>query len=348
MAEIKFAEWTADHQLRQGSFKGLRRDKNPKDIRQETADEDREDNETLSPSAVKKTESLVEANTNGIIIEGIKISNPDKVIFADSEITKLDVIRYYAQVAERMLPYVSHRILSIVRCPKGIAQACFYKKHPVPGSKGIVTIPISTGSGEQEDYFYIEAPTGLIAEAQMGTLEFHIWGSRVEHLEEPDLMVFDLDPDEGMDLSRVRQGVRDVKNILAELSLKSYLKTSGGKGYHVVVPLKPAVTWERFHDFARRVAEVMEQKWPDRYTSNVRKAKRTNKIFIDWIRNGRGATSIAPYSLRARNGAGVSMPIPWAELDTVAPDDVNMAEALRRIGGSDPWQDFFRNNQQLK
>jgi bifunctional non-homologous end joining protein LigD len=247
-----------------------------------------------------------------------------------------------------MLAYVSRRILSIVRCPKGISQTCFYKKHPGPGSKGIVTIPISTGDGEIEDYFYIENPSGLIAEAQMGTLEFHIWGSRVDELEKPDLMVFDLDPDEGMDLSRVRQGVREVKNILAELSLNSYLKTSGGKGYHVVVPLKPAVAWDRFHDFARRVAEVMEQKWPDRYTSNVRKAKRTNKIFIDWIRNGRGATSIAPYSLRARKGAGVSMPIAWAELDTVAPDGVDMVEALRRIGGSDPWQDFFRNDQQLR
>ncbi|MDA8223085.1 DNA ligase D [Desulfosporosinus sp.] len=348
VAEIKFAEWTADHLLRQASFKGLRTDKNPRDIKKEKADKDRADEKIQSPSAVKETESVVEVNTNGIIIEGIKISNPDKVIFADSEITKVDVIRYYAQVAERMLPYVSHRVLSIVRCPKGIAQTCFYKKHPGPGSIGIVTIPISTGGGEQEDYFYIENPAGLIAEAQMGTLEFHIWGSRVDELEKPDLMVFDLDPDEGMDLSRVRQGVLDVKNILADLSLNSYLKTSGGKGYHVVVPLKPAVAWDGFHDFARRVAEVMEQKWPDRYTSNVRKAKRTDKIFIDWIRNGRGATSIAPYSLRARNGAGVSMPIAWAELDTVAPDGVNMAEALRRIGGNDPWNDFFRNNQQLK
>ncbi|TGE39196.1 DNA ligase D [Desulfosporosinus fructosivorans] len=343
VAEIKFAEWTADHRLRQASFKGLRTDKNPKDIKKEKADED------IQPlSAAKETEGIVEANTNGLIIEGIKISNPDKVIFADPEITKGDVIRYYAQVAERMLPYLNHRILSIVRCPKGISQTCFYKKHPGPGSKGIVTIPISTSDGEMEDYFYIENPAGLIAEAQMGTLEFHTWGSRVDELEKPDLMVFDLDPDEGMDLSRVRQGARDVKNILAELSLNSYLKTSGGKGYHVVVPLKPAAPWDGFHNFARRVAEVMEQKWPDRYTSNVRKAKRTNKIFIDWIRNGRGATSIAPYSIRARNGAGVSMPIAWEELDTVAPNGVNMAEALRRIGGNDPWNDFFRNNQQLK
>jgi len=343
VAEIKFAEWTEDNLLRQASFKGLRTDKNPRDIKKEKADE-----EIQPQSAAKETERVMEANTNGIVIEGIKISNPDKVIFADSEITKGDVIRYYAQVSERMLPYVSRRILSIVRCPKGVSQTCFYKKHPGPGSKGIVTIPISTSDGELEDYFYIENTAGLIAEAQMGTLEFHTWGSRVDELEKPDLMVFDLDPDEGMELSRVRQGVRDVKYILAELSLNSYLKTSGGKGYHVVVPLKPVVAWDGSHNFARRVAEVMEQKWPDRYTSNVRKAKRTNKIFIDWIRNGRGATSIAPYSLRARKGAGVSMPIAWAELDTVAPDGVNMAEALRRIGGIDPWQDFFRNNQQLK
>jgi len=348
VAEIKFAEWTAENLLRQASFKGLRWDKNPRNIKKENADAERADEELKPPSAAKKAESVVEVNTNGIIVEGIKISNPDRVVFADSEITKGDVIRYYAQVAERMLPYVSRRILSTVRCPKGISQTCFYKKHPGPGSKGIVTIPISTGDGEIEDYFYIENISGLIAEAQMGTLEFHIWGSRIDELEKPDMMVFDLDPDEGMELSRVREGVRDMKNILAELSLNSYLKTSGGKGYHVVVPLKPAVAWDRFHDFSRRVAEVMEQKWPDRYTSNVRKAKRTNKIFIDWIRNGRGATSIAPYSLRARKGAGVSMPIAWDELDTVAPDGVNMAEALRRIGGNDPWQDFFRNNQRLK
>jgi len=343
VAEIKFAEWTVDNLLRQASFKGLRTDKNPRDIKKEKVEEE------IQPLlATQETKSIMEANTHGIIIGGIKISHPDKVIFADPEITKVEVIRYYSQVAERMLPYVSHRVLSIVRCPKGISQTCFYKKHPGPGSKGIVTLPISTSDGELEDYFYIENTSGLIAEAQMGTLEFHTWGSRVDNLEKPDLMVFDLDPDEGMELSRVRQGVRDVQNILAELSLNSFLKTSGGKGYHVVVPLKPAVAWEEFHNFARRVAEVMEQKWPDRYTSNVRKAKRTNKIFIDWIRNGRGATSIAPYSLRARKGAAVSMPISWAELDTVAPDGVNMAEALRRIGGNDPWQDFFRNNQQLK
>jgi bifunctional non-homologous end joining protein LigD len=247
-----------------------------------------------------------------------------------------------------MLPYVSHRVLSIVRCPKGVSQTCFFKKHPGPDSKGIVVLSIPGSNGEAEDYFYIENTSGLISEAQMGTLEFHTWGSRVEELEKPDMMVFDLDPDEGMDLETVRQGVKDIKGILDELSLFSYLKTSGGKGYHVVVPLKPAVSWDAFHNFAKRVAQVMEQKWPDRYTSNVRKSNRTNRIFIDWIRNGRGATSIAPYSIRARKRARVSMPITWDELDIIAPDGVSMPDALLRIHGEDPWKGFFENHQLLK
>lgn len=341
VAEVKFAEWTEENLLRQASFQGLRTDKKPKDIRREEAEE-----ETRTAAQGEEGESAVK--DNNLVIEGIKISNPDKVIFAHSGITKGDVVSYYAQIAERMLPYVSRRILSIVRCPKGISQACFYKKHPGPGSREVVTIPVVGSDGETEEYFYIESPAGIINEAQMGTLEFHIWGSRVDELEKPDMMVFDLDPDEGMDLNRVRQGVRDLKSILDELALNSYLKTSGGKGYHVVVPLQPAASWDVFNDFAKRIAQVMEQKWPDRYTSNVRKAKRAGKIFIDWIRNGRGATSIAPYSLRAREGAKVSMPIAWDELETVAPDGIDMAEAMRRKDSTDPWQDFFRQQQQLR
>ncbi len=344
VAEIKFVEWTQDNLLRQASYKGLRADKKPEDVKKEQA----EDKLQSKSSSAEELERPMDSNGKQIIIEGVKITSPDKVMFDDPSITKEDVVRYYAQVAARMLPYVGRRILSIVRCPKGVSQSCFFKKHPGSGSKGVVTIPVTNSDGETEDYFYIEDVSGLVSEAQMGTLEFHIWGSRVDTLEQPDMMVFDLDPDEGMDIGTVRQGVLDVKNILSELSLESYLKTSGGKGYHVVVPLKPAVSWEVFYDFAKRVAEVMEQKWPDRYTSNVRKAKRTNKIFIDWIRNGRGATSIAPYSIRARKGARVSMPIAWEELDTVTPDGIDMAEALRRIDGVDPWQDFFQNHQLLK
>ncbi len=342
VAEIKFAEWTGDRQLRQASFKGLREDKDPGDLRKEEADDG-----AHLPSA-GNADMAVKTDGGSPTIEGIKITHPDKVIFGEPEVTKLDVVRYYAAVAARMLPYVRGRILSIVRCPKGIAQTCFYKKHPGPDSKGVVTVPVPSKDGETEEYFYIDDAAGLIYEAQMGTLEFHTWGSRADDLEKPDMMVFDLDPDEGMDLQTVRRGVNDLKSVLEQLSLRSFLKTSGGKGYHVVVPFRAGVGWDVFHDFARRVAEVMEQQWPDRYTSNVRKSKRTDRIFIDWIRNGRGATSIAPYSLRARKGARVSMPITWRELGTVAPDGVTMADALARAGGSDPWEDYFLVEQRLK
>lgn len=377
VAEIKFAEWTEENLLRQASFKGLRTDKDPMDIRREVSSDNRSEedgndgfdtvkgshhtgvNDETRGDAQHDEEKVEQGKEQdmkeqsmsggGMIIEGIKISSPDKVIFENPTITKADVVRYYASVSERMLPYVANRILSIVRCPKGVSQTCFFKKHPGNDHKAISIRPVMNGRGEQEEYFYIEDTAGLIYEAQMGTLEFHTWGSKADDLERPDIMVFDLDPDEGMDLETVRQGVRDVKSILEELSLISFLKTSGGKGYHVVVPFKPSVDWDTFYDFAKRIAVVMEAKWPDRYTSNVRKSSRRGKIFIDWIRNGRGATSISPYSLRARDGARVSLPISWEELDTVAPDGIGMEEALARVRrGEDPWRDFYRIEQRMR
>jgi len=342
IAEIKFNEWTKDNLLRHASYKGLRRDKDPKDVVREKINEEEVDFSTVHE--VKKITETDEKHT----IEGVKISSPDKVIYEDLGISKEDVIKYYKDVSRLMLTYINRRILSVVRCPKGISNTCFFMKHPSSSNKGVKTISIANSRGERKDYFYIEDVTGLISEVQMGTLEFHTWGSRIEELEKPDIMVFDLDPDEGMDLQHVRQGVRDIKDILNELNLNSFLKTSGGKGYHVVVPLKPSANWESVSAFSRSVVEVMEKKWPDRYTSNVRKSKRKDKIFIDWIRNGRGATSIAPYSLRARKGAKVSMPISWDELDTVAPDSINMEEAVLRLGKGDPWEGFVQSNQMLK
>lgn len=335
VAEIKFATWTEDKLLRQASYKGIRIDKSPKDVNRETeknkVDESFEDKEFVKHSDE---------------IEGVKITSSNKVVFP-SGITKGDVIDYYKEVGERMLPYVSGRVLSVVRCPKGIDESCFFMKHPTSESQHITTISIDESKGKKEDYFYINSQSGIIYEAQMGTLEFHTWGSNIKEIEKPDIMVFDLDPDEGMDLSKIRQGVKDIKSILDELSLTSYLKTSGGKGYHVVVPIRPNTTWDVFRDFAKNVAEVMEKKWPERYTTNIRKEKRKNKIFIDWLRNGRGATSVAPYSIRARKGAKVSMPILWEELDEVAPDDINMKQAILRTREEDPWKGFFDNDQGL-
>ncbi len=335
VAEVQFTEWTNSNQLRHPSYKGLRPEISPRNL------------QTTEKSHDDETQQIQQTSSS-VVIAGIQISNPDKILFDDPAITKADVARYYEQVSKRILPYISHRILSVVRCPKGSCETCFFKKHPAKDSKNIIPVSIANSSGDDKIYYYIEDIKGLISEVQMGTLEFHTWGSCVHELEKPDMMVFDLDPDEDMDIDTVRQGVKDLKSILDELSLNAYLKTSGGKGYHVVIPLKPSVSWDRFNNFAKQVAQVMEQKWPDRYTSNVRKQKRTNKIFIDWIRNGRGATSIAPYSLRARKGAKVSMPISWAELNTVAPDGIGLADAIMRTNHKDPWEEFFKNSQILK
>ncbi len=331
VAEVRFAERTADGLLRQASFKGMRTDKNPRDVAAEKPEEE----------DLNKEEKMENGKDGGTMVGGIKISNPDKVMFEEGGITKADVARYYEKISGRMLPYIKGRILSIVRCPQGVGEACFFKKHPDNSAKGIVPVEVTGGEGGEGTYFYIESKEGLVAEAQMGTLEFHTWGSRADKLETPDIMVFDLDPDEGMDIGQIRQGVRDIKEILTGLRLKAYLKTSGGKGYHVVVPIRKEMSWEEFHDFAKGVAQVMENRWPQKYTSNVRKERRKGRIFIDWMRNGRGATSIAPYSLRARQGAKVSMPISWEELDAIVPDGIDMMEALRRAVRSDPWKDFF-------
>jgi len=356
VAEVKFAEWTKEKQLRQASFKGLRVDKEAEEVVREVAEENgrlRVKKPSCTREAMtegrKTTPARREVSTSGEV-HGVKITNPNKVIFKDPDITKIDIIRYYEQVAEKMLPYVEGRILSIVRCPKGVeGGACFYKKHPEPGRKGIVTISVPSEKGkERDDYFYIEDIVGLISEAQMGTLEFHTWGSKAGKLEYPDIIVFDLDPDEGMDLKTIRQGVMDLRTILDELSLNSYLKTSGGKGYHVVVPLEPVVEWDKIKEFTKSVVQVMESKWPGLYTSNSRKTNRSGKIYIDWQRNGRGATSIAPYSLRARTGATVSMPIAWEELSKINPDGIDMKAALRRLKKTDPWEGFYDEKQKLK
>ena len=278
----------------------------------------------------------------------VAITHPDKLLFTESGITKGDVAGYYTRMARRMMPYLENRILSVVRCPSGIEDACFFKKHPANGSAGLGVIPVPAKDGGTEEYVYAVDAYGLLSEVQMNTLEFHTWGSRIETLERPDIMVFDLDPDQGMDLERIRQGVKDLKTILDQLTLQSYLKTSGGKGYHVVVPFRPASGWDAFHMFAKNIAGSMEAMWPDRYTSNVRKERRKNRIFIDWMRNGRGATSVAPYSIRARAGAPVSMPIAWTELDTVTPNGISMDEAVKRLRRKDPWGDFFDTRQRLK
>ena len=295
-----------------------------------------------------KTGRTMEEIENGIIkrkntkdsVEGIKISNPDKIIYNKPKITKMDVVKYYQKLSKRMMPYLENRLISVVRCPDGINGEQFFKKHLEDDRIGISKVKLKNKTSKKEDYYYINDITGLINETQMNSIEFHIWGSQAKTIEKPDIIVFDLDPDEKLSLKKLIDGVRDLKSLLDELDLKSYLKTSGGKGYHIVVPINN-VNWKETRKIAKDIATLMETKWPDKYTSNIRKDKRKGKIFIDWVRNTRGATSIAPYSLRARKNATVSMPIAWKDLDKIKPNEITMKKAIERLKLSDPWKDFF-------
>lgn len=270
----------------------------------------------------------------------IKITNPDKEIFKNPRITKLDIFVYYKKVAKRMLPYVENRLISTIRLPEGAGGTPFFKKHFENQDKYLGVKKLKSDKENRNDYYYIKDINGILSEVQMNSYEFHIWGSKVNDLNHADILVFDLDPDEKLRLNKLRDGVKDLKYILDQYNLPSYLKTSGGKGYHVVVPLKEKVTWHNAREIARNIAKLMEANWPDKYTSNMKKTKRKNKIFIDWVRNIKGATSVAPYSLRIRKTATVSMPISWKELDKIKPDEITIAKAIKRLKRKDPWEDF--------
>lgn len=287
-----------------------------------------------------KTERTMKEIKEGKKKIDIKITNPDKVIFDKEKITKKDLINYYEKVAFRMLPLIENRLISVIRAPEGMNGGSFFKKHLENKNRGIGKKILPNEEGKKEDYYYIKDINGLISEVQMNSYEFHIWGSKVKSLNNPDMMVFDLDPDENLSLKKLREGVKDLKSILDELSLPSYLKTSGGKGYHIVVPIKIKMSWKEFRDVAKNIAELMEAKWSDKYVTNVRKEKRKNKIFIDWIRNSKSSTFVAPYSVRLRKNAPVSMPIKWSELDKVKPNEITINEALKRIKRKDPWEGF--------
>jgi len=272
----------------------------------------------------------------------INITNPDKLLYSKPKITKKEVIEYYKVVSKRMLLFLNNRLISTVRCPEGIENDRFFKKHFENEREGFYKKYVTNKNKEKEDYYYITNLNGLLSEAQMNSIEFHIWGSNVTDINHPNIMVFDLDPDENLSLNKLREGVKDLKKILDELKLKSFLKTSGGKGYHIVVPIKD-ITWTKLRTISKNIALLMESKWPDKYTSNIRKEKRKGKIFIDWQRNIKGATFVAPYSLRAKPNAPVSFPISWSELDKIKPNQITLRKALKKITEKDPWAYFFKD-----
>jgi bifunctional non-homologous end joining protein LigD len=295
VAEIAFAEFTADGNVRHGSFLGLRSDKPAAEVKPETA------------------QAVPEADGD------INISNRDRVIFPESGQTKGELADYYTAVAPLMLPFAARRPISLVRCPQGRAKKCFFQKHD-SGSFGahVHHVPIREKDGGSEDYLYVEDAEGLLQCVQMGTIEFHGWGARSSAVELPDRMIFDLDPDEGLDFGDVKTAATDIRDRLSDLGLTSFAMLSGGKGVHVVVPLDTGHSWEVHKDFARRFAEALSLAEPERFIATMSKAKRKGKIFIDWLRNQRGSTAVLPYSARARENAPVAIPIAWGELKDIA------------------------------
>ena len=273
-------------------------------------------------------------------MEEIKITNPDKILYPKQKITKLEVINYYVDVSKLMFPYVSKRLLSVIRCHENINENCFFKKHPTT-DKHMVKVKKVKG----EEYFHIETVEQLIYQVQMGTLEFHIGGSNVEKINTPNIMVFDLDPDENMSLEKLRSAVLKIKNLLKDLGLVSFLKTSGGKGYHIVIPFNKTKNWKSFYNFSEQIANLAESKWPNLFTTNIRKSERKDRIFIDYLRNSKSSTCVAPFSLRARDGATISMPIKWSDLNKIKPNEVTIKNYKKYLNNA--WNNFYETNQTL-
>jgi len=291
-----------------------------------------------------------EAMASEPVFAGITLTNPDRVFYPELGLTKLDLARYYEAVASAMLPYLVDRPISLVRCPEGHTKECFFQRHAKRGiSKSIKEVHIPGGKS-QEKYLYIEGEAGLFGLVQIGALEIHDWGVSLAEIDKPDRIVFDLDPDEGLELSALKVAAEEVRKFLADLGFKSFLKSSGGKGLHVVAPLVPRLGWDKVKAFAKGVADALVEVQPSRYTSNPLKRTRKNKIFVDYLRNQRGGSAIALYSTRAKKGAPVAGPLAWDELKslkTAAPFDVkSMPPRLKRLK-RDPWEGYFKTRQSI-
>ncbi|WP_148716528.1 DNA ligase D [Chitinolyticbacter meiyuanensis] len=353
VAEVRFADWTEQGLLRQAAFLGLREDKPATAIVRESPDDhaaaDRE------PPPAGKSGRTVEARSKGpaqrdATVAGVVITHPSRIVFADSSMTKLDLATYYAAVAEHMLPHLAGRPLSLVRCPSGSRQPCFFQKHlgdSLPATIDRITVPEGDGTAE---YVTVDNVAALVALVQYGVQEFHTWGARGDKPMQPDRLIFDLDPAPDVAWTRVREAALLVRGVLEELGLAAFLKTTGGKGLHVEAPLIRGVEWDEAKAFARSVAEHLAATLPDRFTTKLAKQQRGGKIFIDYLRNGLGATAVAAFSTRARPGAPVATPITWAELEAGVESASftveNIGERLAQLK-SDPWDGYAAARRRL-
>jgi bifunctional non-homologous end joining protein LigD len=348
VAEVEFRGWTHDMRLRQAAFKGLREDKPASEVRLEMPQETPGARD--APSSRKTAPAAKPSRGGEVEFAGVHLTHPDRILWAGQGLTKLGLAEYYAEIADYILPYVTGRPLALVRCPNGDEGDCFYQKHSFAGLTDAVEIAHVREKDGEAETIVIHDLRGLITLVQASVLEIHPWGARSEDVDHPDTMIFDLDPGEGLDWSAVVDAAREVRTRLSDLGVESYVKTSGGKGLHVVTPLAPQLDWDECKAFAHGIALAMERDAPSKYVSSMAKKARGGKIFVDYLRNGRGATAVAAYSTRARPGAPVSTPVHWDELGpAVTPARFTVANIGRRLAAmeSDPWEGFFTRPQHI-
>jgi bifunctional non-homologous end joining protein LigD len=360
VGQVEFTEWTDEGRMRQPVFLGLREDREARHVVRERPGA-MEGGGVDTVAAGRPWEALREhapprtrAVTGDEVIDllGVRLTHPDRVYYPDLGFTKLDLALYYVAIADLALPYLEGRPLTLVRCPDGTSGEMFYQKKAgswTPPQLRRFAVP-----EKGEEHLFVDSVPGLVALAQAGILEVHPWNSRVARLEEPDQVIFDLDPDETLPFSRVTAAARRVRALLTEKGLASFVKTTGGKGLHVCVPLVPESGWQELEEFTRAVALRLARDEPGTFTANMAKAQRKGKIYVDYLRNVRGANAVGPFSTRARAGAPVSAPVGWDELDRLSgPTDLTVAEVPLRViaFGSgqavDPWANYRELKQRV-
>ncbi|HWP19000.1 MAG TPA: DNA ligase D [Burkholderiaceae bacterium] len=321
VVEVSFGDWTPDGHVRHASFKGLRIDQPADAVTREQA-------AAALPSAPRA---------------GVKVTHPDRVVDPSTGLRKVDLVRYYESVADRMLPHLHDRAVSLVRAPSGLQGQLFFQKHTDARMPGLEELDPALWPGHQP-LLAVQDVEGLLSAAQMNVIEFHTWNSTVDDIDRPDRVVFDLDPGEGVTWKQVKEAALLTRTLLEELGLGAWLKTSGGKGLHVVVPLERDLDFDAVKDFAQEVVKHMAKVIPERFVAKSGAANRKGRIFIDYLRNGHGQTTVAAFSARARPGLGVSMPISWEQLDEVksgAQWTVSTAREYLSFERSDPWRDYW-------
>ena len=348
VAQIAFAAWTNDDLIRMSSFQGLREDKPATDVVRESP-------ETAKPPSLRATSSI-RLPAKGRSAEShqtlpVALTHPNKILDEASGTTKQQLAEYYLAVAEHMLPHIADRPLSILRCPDGIGKQFFFQKHMTAGlPKGVHNVPIKNKkTGKVEEFLTLNSAEGLLGLAQLAVLEIHPWGSKTDAVDKPDRIIFDLDPDEAIAWPALAGAAQELRSRLTELSLESYLKSTGGKGLHVVVPIQPEHEWSVIKQFAHAVVLKMEKDNPRLYTTNMSKAVRPNHIYLDYLRNDRESTAIAPFSTRARPGVPVAVTLDWKELRSSDRPRFHVSDfsAWQKRLRHDPWEEMLQSKQRL-